>query len=385
MKICHVITRMIIGGAQENTFLSARGLAARGHEVVLLTGPTQGPEGALLETMPPPDFEIREEPELIRDLHPLKDLHAYVNLRRFFRQRKFDIVHTHSSKAGIIARRAALDAGCPVILHTVHGQPFHPYQNRILNRLYIQAERFAARWSTHIFTVCQAMIDQAVEAGVAEREKYGIVYSGMDVEPYLNVEADNDLRQKLGLPPDVPVIGKVARLFELKGHDFLLEAADELVDEIPDVRFLLVGDGARRSWLEGEVKKRGLEKNFVFAGLVPPADIPGYLALMDVLVHLSLREGLPRALVQAQAASLPAVGYALDGTPEIIEHGVTGYVCPAESTSEVARCLAHLIRNPDTARDMGEKGRQRVQRRFGWQRMVTTLETAYQRFLENSV
>ena len=377
LRVCHVITRMIIGGAQENTLLTVRGLLERGHEAVLLTGPTHGPEGKLLESMEFPGLKVIEEPTLVREINPLTDIRAFLRLKRFFRKEEFDIVHTHSSKAGIVGRLAARAAGVPLVLHTVHGQAFHKYEKSWRNKLYILAERRAAKASDHIFAVAQAMVEQCVDANIAPRDKYSVVYSGMDLQPYLPTTPDMELKKNLGIPATAPVIGKIARLFELKGHEYLLEAAPDIVRKIPEVRFLLVGDGILREQLQQTVAARGLQENFVFAGLVPPDEIPKYVSIMDVLVHLSLREGLPRTVVQALAGGIPAVAYDLDGTPEVVQNGTTGYLCPPQSTAEVRDALLELLENPGKATRMGHAGRELVKERFNWRTMVRQLEEAY--------
>lgn len=382
MKICHVITRMIVGGAQENTLLSVRGHLANGHDAVLVTGPTTGPEGKLLQEQPLPEGRVVELPHLCRAVHPLNDRRAYCELRNYFMTNKFDVVHTHSSKAGILGRAAARAAGVPLVVHTVHGQAFHPYQNALVNRAYIWAERWAARRCDRIYAVAQAMIDQCVAAGIAPREKYQVVYSGMDLEPYLAARRDPELRRALGIPEHAPVVGKIARLFELKGHEYLIEAASGVVREFPEVRFLLVGDGLLRGELEVEIARRGLEKNFVFTGLVPPSHIPQYVAQMDVLAHLSLREGLPRTVVQALAGGIPAVAFPLDGTPEVVFDGETGLLCPAKDAKAVEAALLRLLRSPQAAAAMGARGRELVRERFDWRRMVAVLEGEYCRDLQ---
>ena len=377
MDICHVITRMIIGGAQENTLLSCRGLAARGHHVTLVTGPTRGPEGRLLETVDTEGFRIVEMGGLVRPLSPWADWTGYRELGRFFRQNSFDVVHTHSSKAGVLGRVAAWRAEVPLVVHTVHGQSFHPYQAGWRNRLYICLERLAARHCHHMFAVAQAMIDQCVAAGVADRSKYSVVYSGMQLEPFLKATPDPAFRRHLEIPDSAPVIGKIARLFELKGHDVLLHAAPRIVREFPEVRFLLVGDGLRRAELERMAVDLGVRENVVFAGLVDPEAIPRYVGVMDVLAHFSLREGLPRTVVQALAGGVPAVGFDLDGTPEVIETGRTGILCPAGDERAAEEALLDLLRSPRKRRALGAEGRRRVSRRFDWRAMVDKLERAY--------
>lgn len=377
LQICHIITRMIVGGAQENTLLTVRGLMEKGHGVTLVTGPTRGSEGNLLVRNPLPGLQRVEVPELVRELSPWRDWRAYRELRRHLAMRSYDVVHTHSSKAGILGRLAAHRCAVPAVLHTVHGQAFHRYERWWRNQLYIMSERCAARASDRILAVAQAMVDQCVRARVAPREKYAVVYSGMEMGAFLSVDPDPDLRRQLGIPLHAPVIGKIARLFELKGHDYLLEAAGNVVQRVPDTRFLLVGDGPLRPRLEADVRKRGLENNVVFAGLISPDDIPRYTAIMDILVHLSLREGLPRTVVQALASGIPAVGFDLDGTPEVILENRTGHLCPAGDVDCVTNALLDLLQAPEKAAELGRAGREFVRDRFDWRRMVDSIEQHY--------
>jgi glycosyltransferase involved in cell wall biosynthesis len=377
LNTCHVITRMIVGGAQENTLLTARGHVERGHRVVLVTGPSPGPEGALLAAESVPGLEIVEIPALVRAIRPLQDLRAYLDLKRLFVRERFDVVHTHSSKAGILARVAARHAGVPLVVHTVHGQAFHPYQSRWTNAAYILAERWAASHCDRILAVAQAMVDQCVAARVAPPERYRVVYSGMNMESFLNARPEPALRHALGIPEGVPVVGKIARLFELKGHSYLLDAAPRIAAAVPEVRFLLVGDGVLREQIAARAAELGLGDRFVFAGLVPPAEVCRYTALMDVLVHLSLREGLPRTVVQALATGVPAVGFALDGTPEVIVDGVTGRLCSPGDTQAVATAVTGLLQDGATRRRLGAAGRERVRNQFCWRRMADIIEQEY--------
>ena len=377
LRICHVITRMIVGGAQENTLYTIRGHLEKGHQVTLLTGPTDGPEGALLREFRPDGMELLEVPHLIRNLSPWADWQALRELKKIFREHAFDVVHTHSSKAGILGRMAARACGVPFVCHTVHGQAFHPYQASWKNLLYIAAERFAAKRCDRIYAVAQAMIDQCVKAGVAPREKYRVVYSGMDLESFFEAKRDPALRAQLGIPEDAPVIGMVARLFELKGHDDLIDAAPALVQAFPNLRFLIVGDGILRSHLEERIAQLGLTSHFVFAGLVKPSDIPSYLQQMDILAHLSLREGLPRACVQALASGLPVVAYPLDGTPEVVLPHQTGFLPPPKDTPKLLHALLRLLEDANLRKSYGEAGRALVRERFSWRRMADILEEEY--------
>ena len=377
MKICHIITRMIVGGAQENTLFTCQGHLEKGHDVTLVTGPSPGPEGELLKRFCPKGLKVIEVPSLIRSINPLKDFKAYRELRRIFREGHYDVVHTHASKAGILGRAAAWKEKVPFVVHTVHGQAFHKYQNALVNKAYIIAERFAAKRCHKIFAVAQSMIEQCVEAGVALREKYMVVYSGMDIDAFVNAKPDSELRASLGIPDNAPVVGKIARLFPLKGHDTLMKAAPKVIAAFPDVRFLVIGDGILRQSLEDEARRLGISANFVFTGLVSPEKVCRYTPLMDVLVHLSLREGLPRTVVQALASSVPVVAYALDGTPEVLHDGETGFIAKTEDASDVADKIIALLSQPELRRKMGEAGQALVKEQFSWHKMCDVLEAEY--------
>lgn len=377
LKICHVITRMIVGGAQENTLLTIKGHLAAGHEVVLATGPSPGREGKLLENTGMPEFPIVEFPDMVRNISPWHDMRAYFALKKYFRQEKFDVVHTHSSKAGVIGRLAARAAGVPVVVHTVHGQAFHPYQSKLKNALYIFLERFSARRCDKIYAVAQAMIDQCVAAKVAPPEKYMVVYSGMDTANFAAVRREKELREKLGIPEDAFTVSTVARLFQQKGYEFVIPAAKKVIAAAPQVHFLLVGDGPMYNELKANLKAEKIDGNFHFAGLVPPCEVSRYIAQSELLWHLSLHEGLPRAVVQALATGIPAIGFALDGTPEVVLDGKTGYTtAPCDIDAVVKRTL-ELLRNDALRRQMGSAGQAMVLEQFDWQRMADILEKEY--------
>ena len=377
MKICHVITRMIVGGAQENTLLTIKGHIEKGHEVVLVTGFSPGREGELLKNVEMPPFKIVEIPEMVREVSPCKDFKALRKLREYFKKEKFDVVHTHSSKAGIIGRIAARQAGVPVVVHTVHGQAFHAYEKPWKKLLYITAERIAAKYCDKIYAVAQAMIDQCVDAKVAPREKYMVVYSGMDTAAFANARRNMELRQKLGIPENAKVIVTVARLFPMKGYEEMLPAAARLVKEFPDLHFLPVGDGPMYDELQKQIADLGLSGNFHFAGLVPPHEVCDYIAQADLLWHLSLHEGLPRAVVQALAVGIPAIGYKLDGTPEVVLNGKTGYVTAPQDVDAVVARSRELLNDAALRAEMGKNGKDLVIERFAWRRMADILEKEF--------
>ncbi len=368
---------MIVGGAQENTLLSVIRHWENGHQPVLVTGPSPGPEGELLTHAELPPVEIITLPELVREINPWRDWRATRALERLFRERDFDVVHTHSSKAGVLGRAAAWRAKVPFIAHTVHGQAFHPYEKAWKNRLYIAAERNAARHCHQIYAVAQAMIDQCVAAGVAPREKYRVVYSGMRLEKFHDAQPDPALRAALGIPENAPVIGTLARLFPLKGYEYVLPAARELIQAGSPVHFLIIGDGSLRGELEAKLRADGIGERFHFAGLIAPDEVGHYLANIDLLWHLSLREGLPRSVVQALATGKPAIGFRLDGTPEVLIDGETGWCVAPGDVGAVVRHSTELLADPTSARRLGANGQKMTAERFDWENMGDLLEADY--------
>ena len=383
MRVLHVITRLVVGGAQENTIASVLGLRARhGVDARLLSGPTTGPEGSLASLVQPPEL-LTLIPPLIRALHPLKDLLAYRQLLALFRQLRPELVHTHSGKAGILGRLAAARAGVPVVMHTLHGPSFGPFQGPLPNWLFRNAELYAARCTQHFVSVADAMTQQYLAAGIGRREQFTTLRSGFTLEPFLNAPNDPALRRKLGLAPDDFVVGKIARLFRLKGHDEVFAVAPALVRAHPNLRFLFVGDGEWRGRFEQMARGLGLEKHFVFTGLVPPAEVPRYVGVMDALVHLSLREGLPRALPQALAAGKPVVAYDCDGAREICLDGQTGFLISPGDHSLLAARLGELAEHPALRLRLGTTGRELVRRQFSVEGMVDALQALYLRLLKD--
>ncbi len=380
MRVTHVITRLIVGGAQENTIASVLGLRERpGLDVRLIAGPTTGPEGSLEALVAGQPGLFTLVPSLIRAVHPAQDWAAYRELRRRFRQSRPDIVHTHSGKAGILGRLAARAAGVPIIVHTVHGPSFGAFQGPAANLVFRAAERLAGRATTQFVVVAHAMTDQYLAAGIGRWEQYTRILSGFPLEPYLTAQNDPAWRSRLGLAPTDFVVGKIARLFKLKGHDDLFAVAPGLVRQCPQMKFLLVGDGEWRTRFEELARRTGLAKHIVFAGLVPPAEVSRHVGVMDALVHLSFREGLPRALPQALAAGKPVVAYDCDGAREVCLDGETGFLVPAGDRATLAQRLLTLAGERERGARMGARGRELVREQFSVQHLVDELHRLYLR------
>ncbi|MGD0252998.1 MAG: glycosyltransferase family 4 protein [Verrucomicrobiota bacterium] len=378
MRVTHIITRLVVGGAQENTVATVLGLRQKsGVAVDLISGSTAGPEGSLEPEFTRAPGILTRVPELVRPVHPWKDWMALRRLTKILRQTRPDIVHTHSGKAGILGRLAAKRAGVPLIIHTIHGPSFGNFQNAAANLVFRAAERHAARVTTHFIVVADAMKAQYLAAGIGRPEQYTKIFSGFPLKPFLAAKNDPAVRARFGLQPGDFVVGKIARLFKLKGHDDLFAVAPELVRRCPQIKFLLVGDGEWRGRFENLARSPGLEHHFIFTGLVPPAEIPSLVGIMNALVHLSLREGLPRALPQALAAAKPVVAYDCDGAGEVCLDGRTGFLVQPGDLAGLKNRLLQLANDPVLCKKLGQSGTDFVRENFAVEKMVDAIYNLY--------
>ncbi len=384
MHICHVITRLIIGGAQENTILTCKGLVERGRHVTLIAGPETGPEGSLWNEAEQAGCEVVRCESLRRAVQPITDWQAVKHLRRAFERLKPDVVHTHSSKAGIVAREAARRAGTPIIVHTIHGMSFNRTQPRAIQMLYRWLERRAARNTTMLVTVADAMIDQAVAAGIAPRDRFVTVYSGMKTDAFrVDEEERKRVRVEWGATEDDVVVGTIARLFTNKGYEEIIAAMPEAIARQPKLRFVWLGDGANRNEYRQQLTELGLLDRVSFTGLIPPGDVPAQINGMDIVLHASRWEGLPRALVQGLLTERPAISFDNDGAPEVVIDGETGVLVPYGDRHGLAGAIGRLAGDAQLRDRLGARGRELCMRRFDWRRMVDDLDALYRRWAED--
>jgi glycosyltransferase involved in cell wall biosynthesis len=386
MKIVHIITRLILGGAQENTVLTCLEQARLGHEVTLLAGPPLGPEGSLRETARGMPFRTVLVPPLRRAIRPWHDIPAYWDLLKHFRDIHPDVVHTHSSKAGILGRRAARAAGVPRIVHTIHGLAFDAYQGPMANWVYRAVERRAARWSHRMIAVSADMADRAAAAGLAPREAIDVIYSGMDAEAFRSASARRGpVRGQWGVGPDDFVYLKIARLFPMKGHELVLPAFAEVFRRRPRAVLVLAGEGILRPRLEAEALRLGVADRIRFLGLVPPDRIPGLVWAADAVVHAGLREGLARVIPQAGLCRRPVVAYDIGGAREVVRDGENGFLLPPPSTGlegeaawrPLAEAMDCLAADPVAARGMGERRSDEVLARFDYREATRQILRTY--------
>ncbi|WP_428389656.1 glycosyltransferase family 4 protein [Mucisphaera sp.] len=391
MRILHIITRLILGGAQQNTILSCAAQHAAGYDVHLAYGPIHGPEGSLLPEALASGATLHEIPSMVRAIHPLKDLRCHHQLRQRIHQLKPDIVHTHSSKAGILARSAAWKAlrrhrsGTTArtngtVIHTVHGLPWYDQQNPLVRNLYINLERTAATRCDHLIAITPAMADTFVQANITTANRFTIIPSGVDLTPYNQLNhttARQQLRDQLGLPHNTTLVALVARLDPLKGHRDLIAAFTQIAAQHPSTHLVFIGDGFDRSAIEQAATASPAAPRIHFAGLIPLTDMPQVYAGLDIVALPSYQEGQSRVLVEALAAGCLTLAYDAGGIPDVL--APTGTTVPVADTNALAHELSNLIHllNTPQAEARRAAGRQHAQTHYSAETMNQQLLDLY--------
>ncbi|MEW6369219.1 MAG: glycosyltransferase family 4 protein [Acidobacteriota bacterium] len=371
IRVCHAITLLELGGAQQNTLHTCTHLDPSQFDASLIAGAGGYLDAAARRAL---GARARFLPDLIREIRPLRDIKAYLALRRAFVELRPHIVHTHSSKAGILGRAAARRAGVPIVIHSIHGFPFNVFQPWPVRRAFIAAEKVAAAWTDRFVAVGRRNIDQGVALRIFSPSSVSLIRSGFDLAAFAPGPPGARLRASLGLPEGVPVVGTVSCLKPQKAPLDFVGMCVRVVRAIPRAHFLLVGDGALRMAVEKSVAACGAGDRFHLLGWRD--DVPDILRLLDVFVMTSLWEGLPRAVLQARATGVPVVATAVDGTVEVIEDGLNGYLCRPKDVETMAERVIALLREPDRARAMGDRGREGLSE-FDQSEMVRMQEELY--------
>ncbi|HEY3490987.1 MAG TPA: glycosyltransferase [Candidatus Deferrimicrobiaceae bacterium] len=379
IRVVHVITRLEWGGAQENTLFTVGALDRKRFEPVLVSG-----VGGLLDGRAGtiPGCRWFPVPSLVRDLRPIADVRAVLALRRLFREIKAEspaplIVHTHSSKAGILGRAAARMAGADVVIHSIHGFGFHGGQTPALRSLYVGLERMAAGRTDAFIAVSEENIRTGVLEGIFGPERCRLIRSGFDTRRFLLGERARG-RGLLGIPEGVPVVGTVAVFKSQKAPLDFVAVARRLAGEVPEARFVMVGDGEERPAVEKAIREAGLSERFVLAGW--REEVPDLLRAFDVFLLTSRWEGLPKVVPQALIAGIPVVATAVDGTSEIVDDGIDGFLAPPGDIESLSDRVAAVIRG-DSGLRPGFK-REALIRAFDQDEMVRDQEKLYNELLD---
>ncbi len=388
IKVLHVITRFDKGGSAENTFLTVCGLDKNRYDTLLVKGPSVSEAAhdsevlaAQANVVAARNARVRviSVPHLVRDINPLADLRAFIALVRTIRRECPRIVHTHTSKAGILGRWAAWLCRVPVIVHTPHGHVFWGYFGPLRTRLFVVLERWTGRITDAIVTLTRQEKEDHLSFRVAPEEKFTVIHSGVDLGMFLGDRSHRaETRASLGIPPGVTVVGTVGRLTGIKGQEVLLRAVGELLSSGERIFLVLLGNGELRGELEALALQLGIAETVRFLGW--RSDVASVLACCDIFCLPSRNEGMGRALVEAMAMGLPAVASDIGGIRDIVNSGENGLLVPVGDVEAWADAIARLSRDPEKGRIMGEAGRQTASH-YSSEEMIRLVDRLYTRLL----
>lgn len=377
LRILHVITRLDLGGSAENTLLTAIGSARLGHETTILCGYSENPPSANEKKAEALGVRIARLRHLVRHISVFSEVLVLGQLWLYMLKHRFDIVHTHTSKAGILGRVAGKCAGVKHIVHTPHGHIFYGYFSSRVTRLFVGLERSTMAVTDALIALTRQEKEDYLARGIGPASKIHPIPSGIDLRPYLDSGAERDsVRGELGLTADCFVVGSVARLVPVKNHHLVVAAASRLAERIPALRFVFVGDGPLREDLVHSAESRGVADRIVFAGW--RSDIPQMLSAFDAFVMCSLNEGMGRAFVEAQAAGVPVIGSRVGGVPEVMIEGHTGALVEPDDPDGLAEAITALYNRREELPAIGRQCREWVNPGFSAEAMVARIHEVYQ-------
>lgn len=383
IKVIHVITRFDKGGSAENTFLTLQSLDKDKYEVILIQGLTEesrmGAEEAAavernLEKAENCGVKVITIPELVRNIHFLSDFKALLTLIRIFKKENPHIVHTHTSKAGILGRWAAFFAKVKIIIHTPHGHVFWGYFNKWKTAFFIILERLSALITDRIITLTEREKKDHLRFRIAPEERFTVIHSGVDLTAFSETRINSIImREKLGIPPDAVVVGTVGRLTPIKGQRYLLKAAASISPRIEALFFVFLGDGE----LAGELAKMssllGI-KNVKFLGW--RQDVSEIMSTFDIFVLPSLNEGMGKVLIEAMALGKPVVASDVGGIPDLVTHNHNGLLVPPANAEGLAYSISLLYHDAPKRKEMGNRGKV-IAAEYGAELMVRKIEQLY--------
>jgi glycosyltransferase involved in cell wall biosynthesis len=379
LRVAHIITQLELGGAQRNTLYTVEHLDGSRFEPCLISG-----IGGILDNeanlLKIPHFFV---PALVRPVRPIKDVRALITIYRLLRHFKPDVVHTHSSKAGILGRIAGYLAGVPVIVHTFHGFGFTPAQNRIVRALFILIERFCAMLSTHLVFVSEHNRQEAAGLKIGPHTPTSLIRSGVEIKP---APWQGEERRTLSKPLSLPtgwLVTYVGNFKPQKNPLDLVKVAERVSSQNTQIHFLLVGDGEKKSDVERYVAEHLLSERVTLMGWKRRDDVRTILEKSGCILLTSLWEGLPRAMVEAFAVRRPAVAYAVNGVTDILKDGESGYLIPPGDIELAAEKILWLHAHPGEAALMGDRAYRLVEVEFDIDRMVRQQEELYDKLFED--
>lgn len=379
-RVAHVITRLCTGGAQESTFHSVR-LANRDRfEVDLISGPTDGAEGSIEAKVKGAGIPILRAPRLLRDPAPFSDAATLRRLTCQFREARYDIVHTHTSKAGFLGRIAARRAGVPIVVHTPHGNVFHGYFGPLKSKAFVLMERYAARLTDRLIELTPVGVEEHLREGIGTPAQFRVVFSGIDTRAFEEAGARRQaMRQALGFSGGEILVGGVGRLEPIKGFAYFVDAALAAAPESAQLRFLHAGQGS----LDAALRARAAALGDRFRFLGPREDIPELMAALDILVAPSLNEGMGRVVLEAGAAGVPVIASRVGGIPDIVEERETGLLVTPGDTTALAAAILGLAADAGGRKRMRKTAQASIVPHYSLDSMVRKIEAIYEELIHD--
>jgi len=382
MKIVHVLTRLLRAGSEENTLACCLAQARHGHDVLLVHGEEYDPR---LRASVAGAVRVVTLEKLINSISPSRDISAFGQLTRLMRDWRPDIVHTHQSKAGIVGRLAAREANIPCIIHGVHILPF-VHVGRAQRLIFLGAERLAAKFTRAFIDVSQAMRDICIANHLGSADQHHVVHSGFDLARFASAQWPQAPHLLLGTAvgePKPPVVLMLAALEPGKRHVEFIESFGQVVDRIPNVRLILAGEGPARATIESAIERSPFANNIRMIGY--HSEPERLISLADVCVLTSMREGLPRVMMQYLAGGRASVVSHLPGVEEVVKHGVNGIVTPAEDVGAAAAAIADLLQNEHCRARLADGAKRTDLSSWGLDAMCDRVELIYQSVLESAL
>ncbi len=388
IKTVHIITRLDKGGSAENTLLTVGGLDKEIYDIILI-------RGLSIESNMAEDESIAVEksvrdvegegvrvitiPSLVRRIQPFYDLKAFFALIKILRYERPHIVHTHTSKAGILGRWAAFFARVPVIVHTPHGHVFWGYFGRLKTGIFILLEKISALITDRLVVLTEQEKNDHLHFHIAPENKFSVVHSGINLDRFSNTSVDPAaMKKELEIPEGNFVVGTTGRLTHIKGHRYLIEAAGKIISSRPDTTFVFLGDGELLDELKNMASISGIEENIKFLGW--RQDVAEVMSIFDVFVLPSLNEGMGRVLVEAMALGKPILASDIGGIPDLVADGENGYLVPVGDVEALTARIREFLDDPWKREEMGNAGK-RYAANFSADAMVEKIDRLYRELL----
>lgn len=379
---------MITGGAEENTLYTVEELDKNKYDIDIIVGEEFKKD--ILNKVKNNNFNVIQMKGLKGKLNFLYDPIVLIKLINLFKKNNYDIVHTHITKTGILGRLAARIVGVPIIICGLHGSAFQAFDSKLLNWALIFFEKLTGRFTDAYISVSELLSEKYKEEKIGIQAKYFTVHSGMELDKFFNVREKVDRKRKLAelginLEPEYFIMGNVGRLEKVKGHKFVIEAFKKVQEEREDsfLKLMIIGEGEEKENLIKYVRKLGLEGKIIFTGY--RKDIEELMAIMDIFVLSSLREGLPRVLVQAAAVGVPSIAFNVDGVPEIVKDGYNGFLVKPKDVNQLADKIIKYIDNRELIELHGKNGRKFVNGKWSIKNMVNKIDNVYQELIQEKI